>query len=40
MGTTAFEAKLLKQLTTMRELVLFEVFLDLHKAYDALDWDR
>ena len=24
----------------MREAVLFEVFLDLQKAYDALDWGR
>ena len=29
MGTTALEVKLLQQLTPMRELVLFEVFLDL-----------
>ena len=24
----------------MREAVVYEIFLDLHKAYDALDWDR
>ena len=37
-GTADLEAKLLQQLTSMREAVLFEVFLDLQKAYDALDW--
>ena len=40
MGTAALEAKLLQQLMAMREAVLFEVFLDLRKAYDALDWER
>ena len=39
-GTTALKAKLLQQLTAMREAVLFEVFLDLRKACDALDWKR
>ena len=39
-GTTALEAKMLQQLTTMREVVLFEGFLDLQKAYDALDQGR
>ena len=38
--TAALEAKLLKQLTAMREAVLFDVFLDLQKAYDIMDWDR
>ena len=37
--TVALEAKLLQQLTDMREAVLFKVFLDLHKSYDTLDWD-
>ena len=37
-GTATLEAKLLQHLTSMREAVLFEVFLDLQKAYDALDW--
>ena len=40
MGTTSLEAKLLQQLTDMRKAVLFGVFLDLQKAYNALDWDR
>ena len=39
-GTDTLEANLLQQLTAMREAVLFEVFLDLRKAYDALDRDR
>ena len=36
MVTAALEAKLLQQLTTMREAVLYEIFPDLQKAYDAL----
>ena len=40
MGTATHEAKLLQQIMAMREAVLYEVFLDLQKAYDALDWDR
>ena len=38
-GTAALEAKMLQQITTMREAVLFEVLLNLKKAYYALDWD-
>ena len=38
-GTTTLEAKLLQQLTAMREAVLFKVFLDIQNAYNALDWD-
>ena len=34
------EAKLLQQLTATRKAVLFEVFLDIQKAYDALDRER
>ena len=37
MVTTAFKAKMLQHLTAMREAVIFEVFLDLQKAYNALD---
>ena len=36
-GTASLEAKLLQQITAVREEVLYEVFLDLSKAYDALD---
>ena len=36
--TSALEANLLQQLTSMMEAVLFGVFLDLRKAYDALEW--
>ena len=34
------EAKLLQQLTAMREEVLYVIFMDMHKAYDALDRSR
>ena len=40
MGTASLKANLLHHLTSMMEAVLFEVFLDLQKAYDALYWDR
>ena len=36
-GTVALEANLLQHLTAMREVVLFEVLLDLQKAYESLD---
>ena len=36
-GTASLEAKLLQKLTAMREEVLYAIFLDLHKAYYALD---
>ena len=36
-GTTSLQAKLLKQLMVTREEVLYAIFMDLHKAYDALD---
>ena len=39
-GTATLEAKLLRQLTAMREVVLHEILLDLQKAYDVLDRDR
>ena len=36
-GTTTLEAKLIQQLDTMREKVLYVIFLDPHKTYGALD---
>ena len=36
-GTAILEANLLQQLAALREEVLYMIFLDLHKAYDALD---
>ena len=39
-GTSTLEAKLLQQLAAMREEVLYMIFLDLTKAYDALDRSR
>ena len=39
-GTAAIDAKLIEQLTATREAVLLEVFLDLQKAYNALDQNR
>ena len=39
-GTATLDAKLLQQLVSMREEVLYVIFLDLHKAYGALDRDR
>ena len=38
-GTATLKAKLLQQLSTMREEVLYVISLDLHKAYYALDRD-
>ena len=39
-GTATLEAKLLQQLATLREEVMYLIFLDLHKLYDALDSSR
>ena len=39
-GTANLEAKLLQQLAAMREEVLYVIFLDLTKSYDALDRSR
>ena len=36
-GTATLEAKLLQQLVAMREEVLYILFMNLHKAYDALN---
>ena len=38
-GTAALNTKLLQQRMSTREAVLFEVLMDLQKAYDALDWE-
>ena len=39
-GTATLEAKLIQQLAAMREEVFYVIFLDLTKAYDALDRSR
>ena len=36
-GTATLEAKLLQQLAALSEDFLYVIFLDMHKAYDALD---
>ena len=38
--TATINAKLLQQLEALREEVLYVIFLDLYKAYDALDRSR
>ena len=39
-GTTTLKAKLLQQIAALREEVLYMLFLELQKAYDALDRSR
>ena len=39
-GTATLEAKVLQQVAALREEVLYMIFLDLHKKYDALDRSR
>ena len=39
-GTATLKARLLHQLAALRGEVLYVIFLDLHKAYDALDRTR
>ena len=39
-GTATLEAKLLQHIAALREEFLHIIFLDLHKAYDALDRSR
>ena len=39
-GTVTLEVKLLQQLAAFREEVLYLIFLDLHKAYYALERSR
>ena len=36
-GTATLEAKLLQKLSALRREVLYVIFLDLHKTYNALD---
>ena len=36
-GTASLEARMLQNIMAMTEEVLFEIFFDLHTAYDALD---
>ena len=38
--TATLKAKLLHQLAALREEVMYVIFLDLHKAYGALDRSR
>ena len=40
MGTATFQSKLLQKLIGMRDTFLHAIFLDLRKAYDALDRNR
>ena len=39
-GTATLEAKLLQQLAAMREEALYVIFMDLQKAYGALERER
>ena len=36
-GTATLEAKLLHQLAALRKEIVYVIFMDLHKAHDALD---
>ena len=40
MGTTSLKSKLLHKLTATRNYVLYKVFIDLCRSYDALDRER
>jgi hypothetical protein len=39
-GTAGIEAKLLQQLAAIEQVPLYEIFIDLQKAYDTLDRER
>ena len=39
-GAATLEANLIQQLAALRDEVLYVIFLELHKAYDALDRSR
>ena len=34
------ESKILKQILGLQQEVLYNIFVDIHKAYSALDWGR
>ena len=40
MGSATFKVKLIQQVAALKEVVIHAIFLDLHKAYDALDRSR
>ena len=40
MGTAIMEVKLHQQLAWVDQVPLYQIYLDLKKAYDALDWTR
>ena len=40
LGTVNLEVKLIQKVTAMRKEVLYVIFMDMHKAYDALDRSR
>ena len=37
-GTATLEAKLLQQIEGLWQEVLYDIFVDIHKSYVALDW--
>ena len=40
MGTATIEVKLTQQLAFLDHKPWHQIFLDLHKAYDAMDWEK
>jgi hypothetical protein len=39
-GTATIEVKLVQQLALLDQKPWHQIFLDLHKAYDAMDWEK
>ena len=37
-GTATLEAKILQKIAGIRQEVLYDIFVDIHMAYDDLDW--